>query len=285
MPQNLEIRLLRSYAAVVNYGSMAKAAHALHLTQGAVSQQVKRLEAFLGQRLLHRHHHGLELTPDGTRLLRYAEEMIERNDRFLAETAGYKEADPVRLGIPCDLIRRYMPSILTSLSTTDPNIELSIHSGTSSELEALLISGDIDVSVLEAPGDDANENRLISERLVWVAGPGGQAYKRRPLPLSLVSERCVFRTSVFEALRKNNIPWVHRFEHGDLEAAMASVAGDVAITVCLESVVPSDFQVLASDSGLPTLPMFSITVCHAPGVCSMPINRTADSIRSAIRAV
>lgn len=284
MPRNLEIRLLRTYAAVVRYGSMVRAAHALYLTQSAVSQQLKRLETFLGHRLLQRDNDGLKLTADGARLLRHAEAMVELNDRFLVETTSRQKIERVRLGMPCDLVGRYMPAILKSLSTADPDIELSMHSGTSAELEALLLSGKIDLSVLEAPGDHAGATQLVSEQLVWVGSPAGQAHARRPLPLSLVSERCVFRDSVFGVLREHNISWVHRFEDGNLDAAMAAVAGDLAITACLESAVPSHLQTLPRDSELPALPRFSISLHHAPGTGSTAINQTTDSIRGAIRA-
>ncbi|KEZ76760.1 LysR family transcriptional regulator [Salinisphaera hydrothermalis C41B8] len=284
MPRNIEIRLLRTFVAAVHHGSMAKAATALHLTQGAVSQQIKRLETVLGQHLLERGSYGLNPTVDGARLLRHAEDMLDRNDRFVAEARPGKLDAPVRLGLPGDLIGRYMPAILSSVATTDPDMELSVRSATSPELDTMLRSGELDLAVLEAPERASGSTALISDRLVWVGGSASPVHTRRPLPLSFVSEGCVFRSSVLDALRGHHIPWVSRFEGGNLEATTAAVAGGLAITVSLESVVPPQLHILPPESGLPALPRFSIHLCRNSGSRSASIDRASEFICRAIEA-
>ena len=68
MPQNLDTSLIRTFVAVAESASMTAAANALNLTQGAVSQQVKRLEEVLGCQLFARDRRNLRLTADGERL-------------------------------------------------------------------------------------------------------------------------------------------------------------------------------------------------------------------------
>ena len=77
MPRNLDTGLVRTFVAVADKASMTAAANALHLTQGAVSQQVKRLEEALGCGLFERDRRGLRLTPHGERLFGQARKLID----------------------------------------------------------------------------------------------------------------------------------------------------------------------------------------------------------------
>jgi DNA-binding transcriptional LysR family regulator len=67
--RNLDISLLRAFVAVADYRNMTAASQNLHLTQGAVSQQIARLEAITESSLLHRDRRGVSLTSAGERLL------------------------------------------------------------------------------------------------------------------------------------------------------------------------------------------------------------------------
>jgi len=62
MTQNLEISLLRAFITIADQGSMTAAGHALHLTQGAISQRIARLESVSGP-LFFREHRDVRLTP------------------------------------------------------------------------------------------------------------------------------------------------------------------------------------------------------------------------------
>ena len=64
MTRNLDIALLRAFVAVADHGSMTAAGRMLHLTQGAISQQIARLEAQAGS-LFVRDHRALRLTTEG----------------------------------------------------------------------------------------------------------------------------------------------------------------------------------------------------------------------------
>ena len=69
----MELRQLEYFAAVARHGGFTRAADALWITQSALSQQVRRLEAELGVALLRRTSRGAELTPAGEELLAHAE--------------------------------------------------------------------------------------------------------------------------------------------------------------------------------------------------------------------
>ncbi len=67
--RNIDVALARAFVATAETGGMTAAGRLLNLTQGAVSQQIKRLEVLLQKELFDREHRQLTLTPEGERLL------------------------------------------------------------------------------------------------------------------------------------------------------------------------------------------------------------------------
>ena len=84
---NLDIDLLRSFAAVADSGSFTAAGELVARTQSAVSLQVKRLEESLGQKVFERTSRSLALTPAGETLLGYARRILELNDESVRRIA------------------------------------------------------------------------------------------------------------------------------------------------------------------------------------------------------
>ena len=81
MRRNLDTSLVRAFVSVAESGSMTASAHALHLTQAAVSQQIKRLEESLVCELFERDRRGMRLTNEGERLFGKAKRLLSRGDR------------------------------------------------------------------------------------------------------------------------------------------------------------------------------------------------------------
>ena len=80
MYRNLDLTALRSFVAVAELGGVTRAASKLHLTQSAVSMQIKRMERSLDQTLLKRAGRSVELTGQGEQLLAYSRRMVALND-------------------------------------------------------------------------------------------------------------------------------------------------------------------------------------------------------------
>ena len=85
---NLPTELLRSFAAIVDSGSMLRATERVFVTQSALSLQMKRLEETVQSPLFHRDGRRLTLTPAGQTLLAFAREMLGVNDRAVAALTG-----------------------------------------------------------------------------------------------------------------------------------------------------------------------------------------------------
>lgn len=276
MARNLDTGLVRTFVAVAEKASMTAAANALHLTQGAVSQQIKRLEEAFGCSLLERDRRGLRLTPPGERLFGQAKRLLSLNDGIWAEmTAGAVEGR-VRLGVPPDLVSTRLTPALKAYALAFPRVELSLICGSSPELAKALATGQVDLALVEEPVGLSTGECLSVERLVWAGARAGVAHLKRPLPISMVADTCAFRPVVLTALREHDLPWRTVFENGGIEATAATVRADLAITAWLASTVPPELDILSAGSGLPELPSFAITLLlpsHGAGTATTEFAR------------
>ena len=96
---NLDIDLLRSFAAVADTGSFTAAAELVARTQSAVSIQIKRLEELLDARVFERTSRSLALTHAGETLLAYARRMLELNDESVRAVTQPPLEGEMRIGI------------------------------------------------------------------------------------------------------------------------------------------------------------------------------------------
>lgn len=277
--RNLDTGLLRAFVAAADTAGMTSAANVLHLTQAAVSQQIKRLEETLGAPLFTRDRRGLRLTDVGERLFGRAKRMLALNDEIWAEMTTETVSGEVRLGVPHDLVSTHLPPALKTYTAAHPRVMVSLVCRSSPDLKRALQAGEIDVALVEERACGPGGETLATERLVWVGLRGGDAFRRRPAPVSVASETCAFRETVFEALREAEIEWRTAAEISDVEALNATVHADLAVTALLASTVPAGLEVLGPESGLPALPPFGINLYLPRSGASAGAEALARAIR------
>jgi DNA-binding transcriptional LysR family regulator len=263
MARNLDTNLLRAFVAVAETAGMTAAGNVLNLTQAAVSQQIKRLEEALGCQLFDRHRSGLRLTEAGDRLFGKAKRMLALNDEIWSDMTRPLYDGEVRIGVPYDLVNTHLPPVLRSFARSFPGVKITLVSLTSKKLLDAIAAGKIDIALAEQRHPDPGAEVLAVERLVWVGAKGGDAYAKRPLPVSFGGEDCAFRPPIVEALAGAGIEWWPLSEIGNIEALNATVHTDLAVMGLLASTVPTTLEVLGPDSGLPALPTLAVTL-HLP---------------------
>ena len=263
MLRNLDTALVRTFVVIAEGATMTAAANTLHLTQGAVSQQIKRLEDLFGYPLFDRDRRGLRLTPPGERVLGQAKKLLNLNDEIIADMTARTVEGRVRLGVPYDLVGTSLAPVLKAYAEDFPLVEISLVCAASPDLIGRLASGDVDLTVVEEPAGPTFGECLSIERLVWVGAKGGTAHLKRPVPISMVADTCAFRPAVLAALRDCGATWRTVFENGSIDAATATVRTDLAVSAWLASLVPPELDILPADCGLPALPNFAINL-HLP---------------------
>ncbi|WP_085481158.1 LysR substrate-binding domain-containing protein [Paraburkholderia susongensis] len=258
MTRNLDLDLIRTFVTVADGGSMTVAANVLHMTQGAVSQQIKRLEDRLDCLLFVRKARKLELSRQGELFLVKARQMLRLNDEIWADMTAQSLQGSLRVGVPFDLVTALAPA-MKAFAEAHPHVEISFECAASRELCEAVDSGRVDVSLVEYVASEAEGEVIRIEPLVWVTGRGSDALAKRPLPLSMVDEHCAFRPVVLGALADVDIAWRTVFESGNIETTAATVRAGLAITAWLASTVPPDLETIVPHAaGLPVLPPFAI---------------------------
>jgi LysR family transcriptional regulator for metE and metH len=157
---NLEIRHLKLVAAVAETGSVTRAGNLLHLTQSALSHQLRDAEEQLGVALFERRNAKMILTSAGDRLLQTAHTVLGELDR--AESDIQKNGDMsrglIRLSTQCHTAYHWFPSRLILFQKKFPGVEVQlVLEATNNPFEALL-EGRLDLALV----CDRIRNRKIS---------------------------------------------------------------------------------------------------------------------------
>lgn len=283
MHRNLDPAILRAFLTVAETGSVTKAARLLNLSQGAISQQIKRLEDVTGQALFLRQGGRLILAPEGRNALAPAERCLAANDELVARLRLPAVQGEVRFGAPYDIIGSYTPAILRRFSKLFPATRVTLVCKDTVLLLADLKAGDIDLALTTETGCGKGGETLRQDRLVWVGARGGEAHTRTPLPLSLGAETCVFRPVAVAALRKARRDWQAICTISNMEPVRATLEADLAIAPLLRNSVPEALEVLPDDRRLPRLPTFRINLYGRPQR-TPAVDAFADQARRCVAA-
>ncbi|QTX03341.1 LysR family transcriptional regulator [Agromyces archimandritae] len=145
------LRQLEYFVAVVDEESVTDAARRLRVSPGAVSFAMKQLEDSLQVQLTLRvPGKGVGVTPAGRWAYAHARAVLERADdiRSVALAVRGELAGPLRVGCFTTLSPWLFPRIAAHFARAYPGIDLQLHEGVSSELQALLRAGELDVALL-----------------------------------------------------------------------------------------------------------------------------------------
>lgn len=286
MPRTLDLVALRSFVTVAETGGVTRAAARLHLTQSAVSMQLKRLEESVGQPLIDRSGRGVALTGQGELLLSYARRMVALNDEAWGRLTGGAFEGEITLGVPADIVYPHIPDVLRRFAVEYPRVKVALVSSYTRKLLALRARGEADLILTTETGAErgvAGGETLEVTRLVWVGAPGGQAWKARPLRLAFENQ-CIFRGPVTSALDAAGIDWEMAVTAETTRTIEASVSADLAVHAAVETAVSDRFEVVRHGGALPELPEIRINMYRAEGAGNPLTERLAAFLRAAYAA-
>jgi LysR family transcriptional regulator, regulator for metE and metH len=179
----LETRDLKLVRAIALAGGATRAAKQLHLSQSAVSHQLRGLEERLGVELFKRHGRRLQITLAGQKLVDVA-------DRVLAPLLQAElelrrgvalERPKLRVATQCYTAYHWLPQALKALRLEHPEIELSLQGGSLGDAGPPLLADEVDLVLCVIPPKSAalTRVRLFRDELV-LAVPRGHALARKP---------------------------------------------------------------------------------------------------------
>lgn len=161
---------LRAFDAAVRTSSFTRAGESLHVTQGAISRQIKVLEDWLGKPLFVRHYQGLTLTPAGS-LLAQSLEAAFGTIQDAVEQIGFLGArQRISVNVPETFASRWLAPRLRAFHSRHPDIDLTITtSAVGNQREAQQY--DCLVLFLDQPWSKGDCRLLRQEQYVAVASP------------------------------------------------------------------------------------------------------------------
>jgi len=268
--RNLDLGTLRSLVAVADAGGVTRAAGFLHLTQSAVSMQLKRLEELLDVQLLDRSGRGIAFTASGDQLLGYARRMVALNDEAVLRLTAQEYAGTLRLGVPHDIVYPAIPQVLKQFNAVFPAIRILLESSHTNTLKEMFAKGECDV-ILTTETSVGNRGVTLAERpLHWIGAPGGAAWRQRPVSIAY-GRMCTFRPLVVAALDAANIPWQMIMESDNDSAIHATVSADLAVHTAIEGTEPQQMERIDHGGALPELPVQLINLYRTEGKNSVPL--------------
>ena len=142
---------LLAFEAAARHTSVSRAAEELHLTQSAVSRQIRQLEEQLGVELFVRERQRLQLSPAGKVLLDYTGKLFALRDQASAAVMGGKPAGDFALGTMYSTAAIHLPALLARYHKQYPAVNLQVQSAPSGELLEGLLTGRLDAALVDGP--------------------------------------------------------------------------------------------------------------------------------------
>jgi LysR family transcriptional regulator for metE and metH len=172
---DLEVRHLRLVEAIAEEGTMTRAALRLHLTQSALSHQLRDVEERLGARLFLRMKRRMIPTPPGERLLESARKLLselQRTEDAIRRAASGQEGI-LRLSTECYTCYHWLPARLERFRRKFPKVELSIVAEATQRPLEFLKDGKLDVALVcnQFPDKRLQYRPLFSDEMVAIVHP------------------------------------------------------------------------------------------------------------------
>ena len=150
---NIELRHLRTIMAIHNAGSVAQAAEQLHITQSALSHQLRAIREQLGVDLFVKNTKPMRLSAEGVRFLRAAERILPEIEQLKAEFDNLQKGQAGRLhiAIECHACFEWLFPVLNLFRAAFPDVDIDIRPGLAFRALAALVDEEVDVVISSDP--------------------------------------------------------------------------------------------------------------------------------------
>lgn len=226
----LDIVALRSLTSIADAGGFRRAAAVLHLSQSAVSQHVRRLEAAVGRPLVQRTARATSFTPAGELLLAEARTILAAHDDAL-ELLQVDAATPVfTIGSTEHAADRLLPAITARLERTFPDHVVRYRIDRGRALHDRLEKGTLDAALFIGEVRARRVERAGALPLSWFAAPGAHV-ARGGLPLVAIDEPCTIRRRALQSLAEHAIPATVVCEAGHLAGVVQAARAGLGVAL------------------------------------------------------
>ncbi|MDE1187184.1 MAG: LysR substrate-binding domain-containing protein [Pantoea sp.] len=281
--ENLDIELLRTFIAVADSHTFSKAGIRLGRTQGAVSQQMQRLETMVGTALFEKEGRTKRLTQHGQQLLSYARDLLLLNDDALRSLKDSRFSGVLRIGSPHDVADTLLPPLLSQIARWAPSLNIELDVGRSPFLMEALHRGEVDMTISTRFDPQLEGVLLRTSPTVWICSAQYQHRPHSPLPLILADYPSIFRRVAIEALDAAQVRWSPAYTTSNLLGIKAAVKARLGVTARSIELLDSDMRVLGESDGLPRLPDTQFYLWIRPGTSQTLVKQAFELVASGFR--
>ncbi|MEV5985347.1 LysR family transcriptional regulator [Streptomyces sp. NPDC052051] len=189
----MSLRQMEYFLTVVEEASFTRAAEALHVTQPALSHQIKALEKAVGGALLERMPRGVRLTPMGRAYLPHAELAVRSaaQARRAARAAGDAEGGELHVAAVHQVAVGFLPEVFARWHAAHPRVRLRLHEyATSEALQEQVERGTADLGVGPVPKEWPGSVVPVGEEEIVLVVPFDDRFAgRRTVALSELADR------------------------------------------------------------------------------------------------
>jgi len=250
----MNLQQLRVFCEVASTRSFTAAAARLHLTQPAVSWQMRRLEEVAGLKLVERVGKRLSLTEEGKVLLECANRVfrtIRETEEALANLRG-QPLGMLRIDATYIAADYYLPAFLEALHRRHPGVTFQLGIGNSSQVieRTLAQTNDIGICAYDPVHPKLEAREIFSDRLVAVVAPDHPFARRRSLPVrALAGQPLIVREAgssprrlVDEMLAAHGVTPNVVMESASIAAIKRFVEDGLGVAILSRQVVSKELQ-------------------------------------------
>jgi len=251
-------RRLKVFHTVARLLSFTKAAEALHMTQPAVTFQVRQLEEYFNTRLFDRTHNKVSLTPTGEKVSDYAERIFDlysEMENSVRDLTG-EISGALTIGASTTIAEYMLPALLGEFKNEYPEINLRLKVSNSEGIVSMVEHNVIDLGIVEAPV--TNKNLIVEvchdDHLVVVTAPDHELVRRgtsispvelKKYPFVCREEGSGTREVITQYLIDQNVnpaEMNYCMELGSPEALKGAVEADMGISILSRSTIVKELQ-------------------------------------------
>ncbi|KAA9160119.1 LysR family transcriptional regulator [Amycolatopsis acidicola] len=280
MEQLLDIVPLRSFVAVADRGGFQRAATHLHLSQAAVSQHTRRLEAATGKQLVERDGRRSRFTADGEQLLGYARRILALHDEAL-RSFGVENQETITIGSTEHAAAQLLPRLSGALEKSLPDHRVRYRLDRGTALREALATGRLDLALIPGASDDPRATPVGELELAWYSAPDWTR-PDGPIPLVAFDGPCALRTSALETLAGHGIRAEIGAEATQLAGVHAAAAAGLGVALLATFGQPPEGLIARND--LPTATPLSLTVWRRQGLEPLIAAHATKAVRQVLFA-
>ncbi len=250
-------RRLQVFHTVARLLSFTKAAETLHMTQPAVTFQIRQLEEFFNTRLFDRTHNRISLTAAGEQVFEYADKIISlysEMENSVREMTGDVSGILI-IGASTTIAEYMLPSLLGEFKERHPGINIRLKISNSLGIVHMVEDNSIDVGIVESP--ISNKNLTVEvcwyDKLVFISLPQHPLAKKAAisvqdilgLPFVCREEGSGTREFICEYLEKNNLQLDDlniNLEVGNPEAVKSAVEAGLGVSIVSEATLVKELK-------------------------------------------